>query len=117
MAFTNEQLRAINTRNKNLLVSAAAGSGKTTVLVERIIGRVLDEDNPVDIDRMLVMTFTKAAAEQMKEKILDAIEKRYPLSIKAWNSCYWTIRFSRSITNSYRQRSYYRRRNDTCQEN
>ncbi len=74
MEFTQEQLQAIESRNENLLVSAAAGSGKTAVLVERIIRRVLDEESPVDIDRFLVMTFTKAAAEQMKEKILKAIE-------------------------------------------
>ena len=76
MEFTQEQLQAIESRNENLLVSAAAGSGKTAVLVERIIRRVLDEENPVDIDRFLVMTFTKAAAEQMKEKILKAIEDK-----------------------------------------
>ena len=74
MAFTKEQSQAIVSRNRNLLVSAAAGSGKTTVLVERIIRRVLDKDDPVDIDRMLVMTFTKAAAQQMRDKITRAIE-------------------------------------------
>ncbi len=76
MAFTEEQLRAINSRDKNLLLSAAAGSGKTTVLVERIIGRILDENNPLDIDRLLVCTFTKAAAAQMKDKIRKAIDKK-----------------------------------------
>ncbi len=76
MGFTDEQRRAIELRDKNLLLSAAAGSGKTTVLVERIIGRILDEDNPVDVDRLLVCTFTKAAAEQMKDKIFRAIEER-----------------------------------------
>ncbi|MCR5420633.1 MAG: helicase-exonuclease AddAB subunit AddA [Lachnospiraceae bacterium] len=76
MAFTEEQLQAIKIRNKNLLLSAAAGSGKTTVLVERIIRRVTEDKEPVDIDRLLVMTFTKAAAEQMKEKILKAIEDK-----------------------------------------
>ncbi|MCR5234629.1 MAG: helicase-exonuclease AddAB subunit AddA [Lachnospiraceae bacterium] len=75
MGYTKEQLQAIESRNENLLVSAAAGSGKTTVLVERIIRRVIDSDSPVDIDRMLVMTFTKAAADQMREKILKAINK------------------------------------------
>ncbi len=76
MAFTEEQLQAIESRNENLLVSAAAGSGKTTVLVERIIRRVLDSNDPVDIDRLLVMTFTKAAADQMREKILKAIDEK-----------------------------------------
>ena len=76
MEFTNEQLQAIESRNENLLVSAAAGSGKTAVLVERIIRRILYDETPVDIDRLLVMTFTKAAASQMKEKILKAIEEK-----------------------------------------
>lgn len=79
MAFTEEQLKAIESRGGDLLVSAAAGSGKTTVLVERIIRRILDEKVPVDIDRILVMTFTKAAAEQMKEKIIKAIDEKRAL--------------------------------------
>lgn len=60
--WTDEQLQVIETRHKNLLVSAAAGSGKTAVLVERIIRMITDPDQPVDIDRLLVMTFTNAAA-------------------------------------------------------
>ncbi len=76
MEFTDEQLQAIESRGENLLVSAAAGSGKTAVLVERIIRRILSDDKPVDIDRLLVMTFTRAAAEQMKDKILKAIEDK-----------------------------------------
>ncbi len=76
MEFTKEQLQAIESRGENLLVSAAAGSGKTAVLVERIIRRTLSDDKPVDIDRLLVMTFTKAAAGQMKDKILEAIESK-----------------------------------------
>jgi len=78
--FTVMQQAAIDTRNKNILVSAAAGSGKTSVLVERIIERVLDDNNPVDIDRILVMTFTRAAAAQMKEKILNAINEKRNLN-------------------------------------
>ena len=74
--YTKKQLDAINIRNRNTLVSAAAGSGKTAVLVQRIINRILDEDNPVDIDRILVMTFTRAAARQMKERILSAINEK-----------------------------------------
>nr|MCR5106920.1 UvrD-helicase domain-containing protein [Lachnospiraceae bacterium] len=74
--FTKEQKKAIETRDKNILVSAAAGSGKTAILVERIIRRVTDKKDPVDIDRILVMTFTRAAAEQMREKILNAIEDK-----------------------------------------
>ena len=74
--FTKMQRAAIDIRNRNILVSAAAGSGKTAVLVQRIIDRVLDEENPVDIDRILVMTFTRAAAAQMKERILAAIDEK-----------------------------------------
>ncbi len=75
MAFkpTEEQARIINARNTSLLVSAAAGSGKTAVLVERIVSLVCDKDNPVDIDRILVVTFTQAAAAEMKERVLKRI--------------------------------------------
>lgn len=69
MGWTREQLAAINVRDKSVLVSAAAGSGKTAVLVERICNRITDTDNPADIDSFLVVTFTRAAAAQMKEKI------------------------------------------------
>ena len=60
MEFTKEQLSAINTRDRTLLVSAAAGSGKTATLTERIIRSVLDTENPIDISDMLIVTFTKA---------------------------------------------------------
>lgn len=73
MGWTNEQLNAIYEKNGNILVSAAAGSGKTAVLVERIIKLITDENNPVDIDRLLVVTFTKAAAAEMKERIGIAV--------------------------------------------
>ena len=73
--WTKEQLKAINTRRCNLLVAAAAGSGKTAVLVERIIKIVTDEKNPVDIDKLLVVTFTSAAAAEMRERIAAAITK------------------------------------------
>ena len=76
MEYTKEQQQAIDISGNNLLVSAAAGSGKTAVLVQRIENRVTDSINPVDIDRMLVMTFTKAAADQMKGKIIKAIEEK-----------------------------------------
>ncbi|MFT3982320.1 MAG: helicase-exonuclease AddAB subunit AddA [Lachnospiraceae bacterium] len=76
MKFTREQQKAISLRNRNILVSAAAGSGKTAVLVERIIQRITDKKQPLDIDRLLVMTFTKAAADQMRERILQAIEEK-----------------------------------------
>lgn len=73
--WTDEQLSAIETRNCNLLVAAAAGSGKTAVLVERIIRIITNEDNPVDIDKLLVVTFTNAAAAEMRERIAAAISK------------------------------------------
>ena len=72
MAWTNDQLNAINARQSNLLISAAAGSGKTAVLVERIIKRVTDKDNPVDIDEIMVVTFTKAAAGEMRNRLMNA---------------------------------------------
>ena len=78
--YTKMQQAAIDIRNKNILVSAAAGSGKTAVLVQRIINRVLDPNNPIDIDRILVMTFTRAAAAQMKERILSAINEMRSLN-------------------------------------
>ncbi len=74
--WTTDQKKVIDLRNRNILVSAAAGSGKTAVLVERIIQKVLDKDNPVDIDRLLVVTFTKAAAAQMRERVRVALEKK-----------------------------------------
>ena len=75
MKWTNEQQNVIDFRDRNILVSAAAGSGKTAVLVERIIKKITDAEKPVDIDRLLVVTFTKAAAAEMKERIGNAIEK------------------------------------------
>ena len=75
MQWTEEQKNVIEFRNRNILVSAAAGSGKTAVLVERIIKKITDEKNPVDIDKLLVVTFTKAAAAEMRERIGNAIEK------------------------------------------
>lgn len=73
--WTKEQQEVISLRNRNILVSAAAGSGKTAVLVERILSKITDPKDPVDIDRLLIMTFTRAAAGEMKERISAAIEK------------------------------------------
>ncbi len=75
-SWTPEQQQVIDTRAKNILVSAAAGSGKTAVLVERIIKRITDREHPMDIDRLLVVTFTKAAAAEMRERVAAAIEKK-----------------------------------------
>lgn len=74
MKWTTEQQQVIDLRNRNLLVSAAAGSGKTAVLVERIIQKIIDKEHPVDIDRLLIVTFTNAAAAEMRERIGAAIE-------------------------------------------
>lgn len=74
--WTAEQQKVIDLRNRNILVSAAAGSGKTAVLVERIISMILDEKKPIDIDRLLIVTFTKAAANEMRERIGAALEKK-----------------------------------------
>lgn len=76
MQWTNEQYEAITHRNSNLLVSAAAGSGKTAVLVERIMGLLCDGEAPLDADRLLVVTFTNAAAAEMRQKIETALRKR-----------------------------------------
>ena len=75
IAFTKEQQQVIDLRNRNILVSAAAGSGKTAVLVERIITRLTKDKEPLDVDRLLIVTFTEAAAAEMKERIHMAIEK------------------------------------------
>lgn len=71
--WTPEQLEAITRRDCNLLVAAGAGAGKTAVLVERIIRKITDSERPVDIDRLLVVTFTNAAATEMRERIGDAL--------------------------------------------
>ena len=73
--WTSEQQSVIDSRGGNLLVAAAAGSGKTAVLVERIIQMILNPDLKVDIDKLLVVTFTNAAASEMRERIGDAISK------------------------------------------
>ena len=74
--WSNEQQKIIDLRDRTLLVAAAAGSGKTAVLVERILARISDEASPVDIDHFLVVTFTNAAAYEMRQRIMDAIEAR-----------------------------------------
>ena len=76
VVWTEDQRKVINIRNRNLLVSAAAGSGKTAVLVERIVSLITDKEHPVDVDRLLITTFTKAAAGEMKERIGKALSER-----------------------------------------
>ena len=76
ISFTPQQQEVIQLHNCNVLVSAAAGSGKTAVLVERIVQMVCDGANPVDIDRLLVVTFTNAAAAEMRERIGAGIAMR-----------------------------------------
>lgn len=76
MKFTTEQQRVIELHNSNILVSAAAGSGKTAVLVERIIRMICDGEHPADIDRLLIVTFTNAAAAEMRERIAAGITAR-----------------------------------------
>ncbi len=75
--FTVAQQEAIDTRNRTLLLSAAAGSGKTTVLVERIIRMISDDDSDINIEDLLVVTFTKLAASEMKDKIRKALNEKY----------------------------------------
>lgn len=75
VTFTKEQQQVIDLRDRNILVSAAAGSGKTAVLVERIITRLTKDTPPIDVDELLVVTYTEAAAAEMKERIRNAIEK------------------------------------------
>ena len=74
MEWTEEQKQAIEEKGTNILVAAAAGSGKTAVLVERIIRKVIDDG--IDIDKLLVVTFTNAAASEMRERVLDAIYEK-----------------------------------------
>lgn len=76
MTWTEQQKKVIELRNRNILVSAAAGSGKTAVLVERIIQKIMDQQHPINIDELLIVTFTKAAAGEMRERIGKAIEAK-----------------------------------------
>lgn len=73
--WTAAQIAAINTKNKTLLLSAAAGSGKTTTLTQRIISAITDPDSPADISKMLIVTFTRASAADLKAKIFNAVSR------------------------------------------
>jgi ATP-dependent helicase/nuclease subunit A len=82
MKWTDEQKRVIDTRAANILVAASAGSGKTAVLVARILALLLDPEHPMNIDELLIVTFTKAAAGEMKERIARAIADNFIESVK-----------------------------------
>lgn len=75
VTFTDAQWRAIWAKGQDMLVSAAAGSGKTKVLITRMIEKVLDEKNPIDVDQLLVVTFTNAAAAEMRQRMATALEE------------------------------------------
>ena len=75
VTWTDDQWKAIMARNKDILVAAAAGSGKTAVLVERIIQKILSLEDPIDVDELLVVTFTNASAAEMRHRIGEALEK------------------------------------------
>lgn len=83
MSWSVQQQQAIEIRGKNILVAAAAGSGKTSVLVERIIRRITDPQHPLDVDRLLVVTFTNAAAAEMRSRIGSALEGELKKSIRS----------------------------------
>lgn len=83
--WTKEQQDAIYDNGCNLLVAAGAGAGKTAVLVERVIQKLLDENSPIDIDRLLVVTFTNAAASEMRERIGDAISRELEVNPESMN--------------------------------
>ncbi|QFR31429.1 AAA family ATPase [Bacillus thuringiensis] len=73
--WTDDQWKAVVANGRDILVAAAAGSGKTAVLVERIIKKIINEENPVDVDRLLVVTFTNAAAQEMKKPNRRSVRK------------------------------------------
>lgn len=75
VTWTDDQWKAIMAKDQDILVAAAAGSGKTAVLVERIIQKILSEEDPINVDQLLVVTFTNASAAEMKHRIGEALEK------------------------------------------
>ena len=89
--LTNEQQAAVDSRERSLLVSAAAGSGKTAVLVARIIRQVLE--GGVDVDKLLVMTFTDAAAREMRQRVEAALEKALAAAVAEFNKSYPGVSF------------------------
>lgn len=81
--WTEEQKESIFEEGSNLLVAAGAGAGKTAVLVQRIIRKITDEDLDIDIDKLLVVTYTNAAASEMKERIGDELQKNLEEKIES----------------------------------
>jgi len=78
--WTDDQWKAIMAKDQNILVAAAAGSGKTAVLVERIIQKIISKDDPIDVDQLLVVTFTNASAAEMRHRIGEALEKEIEMN-------------------------------------
>ena len=115
VSWTPEQKKVIDLRNRSMLVSAAAGSGKTAVLVERIISIITDPAHPVDVDQLLVVTYTNAAAAEMRQRVLKAIEKaaeKDPANVHL--QCQMTLILNAQITTiesfcSYVLRNYFHR--------
>ena len=91
VTLTQEQKVAVEFKGNNMLVSAAAGSGKTFVLVERIIRQILSKEDPCDIERLLVVTFTEKAALEMKERIRRALQE-------AWEQNPQDLRIARQLS-------------------
>lgn len=75
VTWTDDQWKAIMAKGQDILVAAAAGSGKTAVLVERIINRIISSEDPINVDELLVVTFTNASAAEMRHRIGEALEK------------------------------------------
>src|SRR4051794_6289310 len=76
VTWTDDQWKAIMARNKDILVAAAAGSGKTAVLVERIIQKIISMEEPINVDELLVVTFTNASAAEMRHRIGEAWKRQ-----------------------------------------
>ena len=89
VAWTQEQRKVIELRDRNILVAAAAGSGKTAVLVERILSRITDADRPLDVDEMLIVTFTKAAAAEIRPDFLANRRSRGAKITRTWSTQSW----------------------------
>lgn len=91
MTWTTEQRKVIDLRDRNILVSAAAGSGKTAVLVERILSMVTDSHKPLDVDRLLIVTFTRAAAGEMREQPFRAVSSMIRRNPAAVMKSFYTV--------------------------